>query len=50
MPIKSIDDLLEQIREEIVADENAIRYCILPEEKLIITLRYVNLFVLITRT
>lgn len=50
MSIKSFDDLLEQIKEEIVADENAIRYCISPEEKPIITLRYVNLFVLITRT
>lgn len=50
MSIKSFDDLLEQIKEEIVADENAIRYCISPEEKLIITLRYVNLFILITRT
>lgn len=46
----SLDDLLEQVKEEIVVDENAIRYCISPEEKHIITLRYVNLFVLITRT
>jgi len=42
MSIKSFDDLLEQIKEDIVADKNAIRYCISPKEKLIITLRYVN--------
>lgn len=39
--IQSFDDLLELIKGELTADESAIRYCISPEEKLIITLRYV---------
>jgi len=39
MSIQSFDDLLELIKGELTADENAIRYCISPEEKLIITLR-----------
>jgi hypothetical protein len=39
MPIKSFDNLLELITEEIKADANAVRYCISPEEKLIVTLR-----------
>lgn len=34
MSIKSFNDLLEQIKEEFMSDENSIRYCILPEEKL----------------
>jgi len=41
MSVQSFDWLLELIKEDITADENAIRYCISPEEKLIITLRYV---------
>ncbi|KAI8426666.1 hypothetical protein MSG28_014384 [Choristoneura fumiferana] len=40
MSIKSFDDLLALINEELVADENTVRYTISPEEKLIITLRY----------
>lgn len=39
MSIKSFDDLLALINDEIVADKNAVRYSISPEEKLIITLR-----------
>jgi hypothetical protein len=31
MSIKSFDNLLELIKEEIKADANAIRYCISPE-------------------
>jgi len=38
MSIKSFDDLLDIIKDDI-ADENAIRYCISPNEKLIVTLR-----------
>ncbi|KAL4125907.1 hypothetical protein QTP88_010144 [Uroleucon formosanum] len=38
MSIQSFDDLLELIKGEFNADESAIRYCISPEEKLIITL------------
>ncbi|KAL4083481.1 hypothetical protein QTP88_028797 [Uroleucon formosanum] len=41
MSIQFFDDLLELIKGELTADESAIRYCISPEEKLIITLRYV---------
>ncbi|CAH1995347.1 unnamed protein product [Acanthoscelides obtectus] len=40
MSIKSFDDLLALINDELVADKNAVRYSISPEEKLIITLRY----------
>ncbi|KAJ8703711.1 hypothetical protein PYW08_016965 [Mythimna loreyi] len=40
MSIKSFDDLLTLINDELVADKNAVRYSISPEEKLIITLRY----------
>jgi len=39
MSIKSFDDLLEIIKDSLEADENAIRYCISPQEKLIVTLR-----------
>jgi hypothetical protein len=39
MSVTSFDNLLELIKEEITADANAIRYCISPEEKLIVTLR-----------
>jgi hypothetical protein len=39
MSVTSFDNLLELIKEEITADSNAIRYCISPEEKLIVTLR-----------
>lgn len=39
MSIKSFDALLEKINHDIAADANAIRYCISPEEKLIVTLR-----------
>jgi hypothetical protein len=35
MSIKSFDNLLDLIKEEIKADGNAIIYCISPEEKLI---------------
>jgi hypothetical protein len=35
MSIKSFDNLLELIKEEITTDANAIRYCISPEETLI---------------
>jgi len=31
---------MKLIKEEITADESAIRYCISPEEKLIIALRH----------
>ncbi|CAH1979183.1 unnamed protein product [Acanthoscelides obtectus] len=40
MSIKSFDDLLALINDELVADKKAVRYSISPEEKLIITLRY----------
>lgn len=33
MSIQSFDNLLELIKEEITADENAIRYCISSEKK-----------------
>ncbi|KAL4122571.1 hypothetical protein QTP88_014877 [Uroleucon formosanum] len=39
MSIKSFDDLLEIIKDSLQADENAIRYFISPQEKLIVTLR-----------
>lgn len=39
MSIKSFDDLLEIIKDDLEANENAIRYCISPHEKLIVTLR-----------
>jgi hypothetical protein len=39
LSIKSFDNLLELIKEEIKADTHAIRYCISPEGKLIVTLR-----------
>lgn len=39
MSIKSFDDLLEIIKDSIDDYENAIRYCISPQEKLIVTLR-----------
>lgn len=39
MSIKSFDNLLQIIKKDISADENAIRYCISQEEKLIVTLR-----------
>jgi hypothetical protein len=39
MSIKSFDNLLELIKEEIKADANAIRYCISPEEKLLMYLK-----------
>lgn len=39
MSVKSFDDLLILIKDEIAAEQNAVRYCISPEEKLIITLR-----------
>jgi len=38
--IQSFDYFLELVKEDNTADESAIRYCISPEEKLIITLRY----------
>nr|CAD7395675.1 unnamed protein product [Timema poppensis] len=40
MCIKSFDDVLALINDELIADKNALRYCISPEEKLAITLRY----------
>ncbi|XP_072388169.1 uncharacterized protein rasp isoform X5 [Diabrotica undecimpunctata] len=40
MSTTSFDALLALIRHEITASVNAVRYCISPEEKLIITLRY----------
>ncbi|XP_029345677.1 protein ALP1-like [Acyrthosiphon pisum] len=42
MSIKSFDDLLEIIKDSLEADENAIRYCISPQEKLIVTIRYLS--------
>ncbi|KAL4152994.1 hypothetical protein QTP88_000827 [Uroleucon formosanum] len=39
MSIKSFDDLLEIIKDDLEVDVNAIRYCISPHEKLIVTLR-----------
>nr|CAI5817996.1 unnamed protein product [Callosobruchus analis] len=39
MSIKSFDNLLLIIKNDIVADTNAVRYFISPEEKLIVTLR-----------
>lgn len=39
MSIKSFDDLLDLIKNELEANEQAVRYRILPQEKLIVTLR-----------
>lgn len=49
MSIQSFNKLLENIREEITADKNAIRHCISPKEKLIITLRQVIQFFIKTK-
>ncbi|XP_027233858.2 uncharacterized protein [Penaeus vannamei] len=40
MSIKSFDDLLEQIQDDISSTSTMMRDCISPEEKLVITLRY----------
>lgn len=39
MSIKSFDNLLETIKNEVEANEHAVRCCILPQEKFIVTLR-----------
>ncbi|KAL4112615.1 hypothetical protein QTP88_016366 [Uroleucon formosanum] len=39
MSIESFDDLLDLIKNELEANEQAVRYCISPQEKLIVTLR-----------
>lgn len=39
MSIKSFDDLLDLIKNELEANEQSVRYCISPQEKLIVTLR-----------
>jgi hypothetical protein len=46
MSIQSFDDLLELIKGELTVDESAIRYCISPEEKLIITEVCILIFIL----
>lgn len=39
MSIKSFDDLLDTVKNDLEANEHAVRYCISPQEKLIVTLR-----------
>lgn len=39
MSIKSFDDLLDTVKNDLEANKHAVRYCIIPQEKLIVTLR-----------